>query len=56
MKAYISETYGEYISGSTDNIFSRMLELFTMLDNVTGLPHRENGISPQRAGVLNALY
>jgi hypothetical protein len=48
MKAYISETYRDYISGSTYNIFNRMLELFTMLDNVTGLPHPENSTTPQR--------
>jgi hypothetical protein len=56
MKAYISETYRDYISGPTYNIFRCMLKLFTMLDNVTGFPHPENGISPQRGGGLNPLY
>jgi hypothetical protein len=56
MNIYISETYRDYVSGSTYNVFNCMLELFTMLDNVTGLPHPENGISPQRGGGPNALY
>jgi hypothetical protein len=49
MTAYISETHRDYVSGSTYNIFNRMSELFTLLDNVTGFPHPENGISPQEA-------
>jgi hypothetical protein len=56
MKADIRETYRDYVSGSTYNIFHFMLEPFTMPDNVTGLSHPENGISPQRGGGLNALY
>jgi hypothetical protein len=56
MKAYILETYRNYASESTYNIFDRMLKLFTMLDNVTGLPDPKNGISPQRWGGLTALY
>jgi hypothetical protein len=56
MEGYVSETYRDCVSGSTYNIFNHILELFTMLDNVTGLPHPENGVSPQRGGGLNALY
>jgi hypothetical protein len=55
MKSYISETYRDYVSRSTYNIFNRMLELFIMLDNVTGLPLPENGI-PLKEGEGRMLY